>query len=116
MVDVSGQIKATRLLHRIITEMEQQACALVDVEGHRRPLPGLEVPTGHRRAAEADTDFLSLRMSMVDVSGQIKATRLLHQIIKEIEQQACALVLDEGRWLPLPGLEAPTGRKRRSGS
>jgi len=59
---------------------------------------------------------LPLRMSMVDVSGQIKATRLLHQIIKEIEQQACALVLDEGRWLPLPGLEAPTGRKRRSGS
>ena len=47
MVDVSGQIKATRLLHHIFTEMEQQACALVLVEGHRRPLSGLEAPTGH---------------------------------------------------------------------
>ena len=115
MVDVSGQIKATRLLHRIITEMEQQACALVDVKGHRRPLPGLEVPTGHRRAAEADTDFLSLRMSMVDVSGQIKDTRLLNRIITEMEQQTCALVLVEGHRRPLPGLEASTGHKRPSG-
>jgi hypothetical protein len=47
MLTVSGQIKATRLLHYIITEMEQQACALVLVEGYGRPLPGLEAPTAH---------------------------------------------------------------------
>jgi len=49
MLTVSGQINATRLLLPIITEMEHQACALVLVEGHRRPLSGLEAPTGHRR-------------------------------------------------------------------
>ena len=48
MVTVSGQIKATRLLDHIKTEMEQQLCALVLVEGHRRPLPVLEAPTAHR--------------------------------------------------------------------
>ena len=51
MLTVLGQIKATRLLLPIITEMGQQACALVLVEGRRRPLSGLEAPTGHRRAS-----------------------------------------------------------------
>ena len=49
MVIFLGKQKATRLLYYIITEMEQQACALVLVEGHRRPIPGLKVLTAHRR-------------------------------------------------------------------
>ena len=48
MVTDLGQIKATRLLHRVSKEIEQQACALVLVEGHRRPFPVLEAPTAHR--------------------------------------------------------------------
>jgi hypothetical protein len=49
MITLAGQIRATKSLQKIKKEMEQQACALVLVEVHRRPLPDLEASTGHKR-------------------------------------------------------------------
>ena len=54
-----------------------------------KPRPPTDGPEG------VDAAFLSLLVFMIIVSGQIKVTSLLHQVMTEIEQQACALVFVE---------------------
>ena len=54
-------------------------------------------------------------VAMVAVKGQIKATKLIHEVNKEIKLQTCPHVYVKGYSRPLPGLEVPAGHLRRRG-
>jgi hypothetical protein len=71
------------------------------------------VDSNGAEGAEAASE--SHLVAMVAVKGQIKATKLIHDVNKEIQLQTCPHVYVKGYSRPLPGLEVPAGHLRRRG-